>query len=381
MTKSPTDLFDLAPCGYAVLDAGGLVLEANVELLRLLGRERDEVVGVLSLSRLLSVGGRIYLDTHVFPLLDIEGAVREIAVDVLDAEGARVPVLLSANVDDTFGPRRIRLVLLEARDRRRYETDLLESMHATESARRHSAELAETLQQTLIPPTPPSIDGLAMSAAYRPAGDGREVGGDFYDVFQIAEREWMVVLGDVTGKGIPAATVTAFVRHTIRDLAMRVADPSDLLQELNQALLEHDTDRFCTVVVVKLCDEGAEWTVTGSVGGHPLPLLRHADGTVAELGRHGSLVGVITEPTFATFEHRLGNDLLLLYTDGVIEARHERTLFGHERLEALLASAAHDPAAVRATVMEAVLDFQEGDARDDIAVLTLARGATRPTAG
>lgn len=381
MTEPADDLFDLAPCGYAVLDAGGLVLEANAELLRLLGRSRDEVVGILSLPQLLSVGGRIYLDTHVFPLLDIEGVVREIAVDVLDAHGTRVPVLLSANVDDAPDRRLIRVVLLEARDRRRYETDLLEAMRATESARQHAAELAETLQRTLVPPTPPSIEGLTVSAVYRPAGDGREVGGDFYDVFQIAGREWMVVVGDVTGKGISAALVTAFVRHTIRDLAMRVGDPSDLLHELNDALLAHDTERFCTVVVAKLCDEGGEWTVTGSVGGHPLPLLRHADGSVAELGRHGSLVGVISEPTFSTFEHRLVDDLLLLYTDGVIEARHERTLFGQERLEAILTSSAHDPDVVTSTVVEAVLDFQEGDARDDIAVLTFACDVTRPTAG
>lgn len=381
MTEPADDLFDLAPCGYAVLDADGLVLEANAELLRLLGRSRDEVVGILSLPQLLSVGGRIYLDTHVFPLLDIEGVVREIAVDVLDAHGTRVPVLLSANVDDAPDRRLIRVVLLEARDRRRYETDLLEAMRATESARQHAAELAETLQRTLVPPTPPSIEGLTVSAVYRPAGDGREVGGDFYDVFQIAGREWMVVVGDVTGKGISAALVTAFVRHTIRDLAMRVGDPSDLLHELNDALLAHDTERFCTVVVAKLCDEGGEWTVTGSVGGHPLPLLRHADGSVAELGRHGSLVGVISEPTFSTFEHRLVDDLLLLYTDGVIEARHERTLFGQERLEAILTSSAHDPDVVTSTVVEAVLDFQEGDARDDIAVLTFACDVTRPTAG
>jgi sigma-B regulation protein RsbU (phosphoserine phosphatase) len=377
------DLFDNAPCGYAVLDASGLVVEANAELLRLLGRTRDEVVGVLSFAQLVSAGGRIYLDTHVFPMLALEGAGRELALDVVHADGTRVPVLVSANVAPQAEPgrSRIRVVVLEARDRRRYETDLLESMRTIEAARREAAELAETLQRTLIPPTPPAIDGLAIAAAYRPAGDGREVGGDFYDVFQVAEHEWLAVIGDVTGKGVAAATDTAFVRHTIRALAMQIRDPSDLLRELNRAVLAHDTDRFCTVVVVRLVEDRGDWSVTGSVGGHPLPLVRHPDGTVAEVGSHGSLVGVIDAPSFETFEHRLGEDLLLLYTDGVIEARREREFFGLEGLLPLVAGASHDPSAVTTAVVEAVLDFQDGDARDDNAVLTLGRARNRSDAG
>lgn len=374
-----SDLFDNAPCGYAVLDASGKVVAANAELLRLLGRARDEVVDRLSLAQLVSAGGRIYLDTHVFPLLALEGAVRELALDVVTPDGTRVPVLLSANLARSTEPEGslIRVVVLEARDRRRYETDLLESMRTIESARQVAAELAETLQRTLIPPTPPAVEGLAIAAAYRPAGDGREVGGDFYDVFQVAEHEWLAVIGDVTGKGVAAATVTTFVRHTIRALAMQYADPSDLLVELNRAVLAHEGDRFCTLVVLRMVDDGTDWSVTGSVGGHPLPLLRRGDGSVVELGSHGSLVGVIESPTFSTFEHRLGDDLLLLYTDGVIEARHEGQLFGPEGLLPLVAACPQDPETVTTSVVAAVLDFQDGDPRDDIAVLTLARAGDR----
>jgi sigma-B regulation protein RsbU (phosphoserine phosphatase) len=373
------DLFENAPCGYAVLDATGLVVEANAELLRLLGRSRDDVVGVRSLAELVSAGGRIYLDTHVFPILALDGVVRELALDIVQPDGTRVPVLVSANVAADPEPdlSLTRVVVMEARDRRRYETDLLESLRTIEAARRDAAELAETLQRTLIPPTPPAIDGLAIAAAYRPAGDGREVGGDFYDVFQVADHEWLAVIGDVTGKGIAAATVTAFVRHTVRALAMQQRDPSDLLVELNRAVLAHDTDRFCTVVVVRLCDDGGEWVLTGSVGGHPLPLVRHPDGSVAELGTHGSLVGVIEAPTFSTFEHRLEDDLLVLYTDGVIEARHDGAFFGLEGLMPLVAGTGHDPGTVTRAVVDAVLGFQDGDPRDDIAVLTLGRAGNR----
>lgn len=383
MSNPQADLFDNAPCGYAVLDSSGLVLQANAELLRLLGRTRDEVVARLSLAQLVSAGGRIYLDTHVFPILALDGAVREVALELLHADGTRVPVLVSANVapQPVPEPFLVRVVVLEARDRRRYETDLLESMRTIEAARRDAAELAETLQRTLIPPTPPAVDGLAIAAAYRPAGDGREVGGDFYDVFQVADHEWLAVIGDVTGKGVAAATVTAYVRHTVRALAMRFRDPSELLRELNTVMLAHDTDRFCTVAVVRLTDVGGDWSATGSVGGHPLPLVRHRDGTVAEVGVHGSLVGVIDTPSFTTFEHLLGDDLLMLYTDGVIEARRERELFGLERLLPLVATAGHDPAAVTTAVVDAVLEFQDGDPRDDIAVLTLSRATDRGGAG
>ena len=370
---SRSDLFDFAPCGYAVLDRAGLVVDANVELLRILGRSHGEVAGLLSLAQLVTAGGRIYLDTHVFPLLDIEGSVREIALDVVHADGTRVPVILSANVDDSAGPelRRVRVVVLEARDRRRYETDLLEAVRATEAARLHASELAETLQQTLIPPSPPSIDGLTMSAAYRPAGDGREVGGDFYDVFQVADGEWLVVIGDVTGKGVAAATVTSFVRHVVRDLAIRQPDPAALLLELNQALLDHPTDKFCTIVVVRLIRRDGDWQLRASAGGHPLPLLRRNDGTTVELGTHGPLVGVLAEPSYATFEHVLADDIVVLFTDGVVEARQDRELFGLERLLELVSATSADVSAITESVVAAALAFQDGDPRDDIAVVTL----------
>ena len=91
-----------------------------------------------------------------------------------------------------------------------------------------------------------------MAAIYRPAGDGSVVGGDFYDVFQVAEQEWVLVMGDVRGKGVEAATVTAFVRHTVRALAMRVHDPAELLHALDRLVAAHPSERFCTLVVARL---------------------------------------------------------------------------------------------------------------------------------
>jgi sigma-B regulation protein RsbU (phosphoserine phosphatase) len=367
------ELFEHAPCGYAVLDDAGTVVEANGELLRLLDLPREDVVGVRTLPSLLSAGGRIYFDTHIAPMLALGGTVREVAVDVVRPDGARVPVLLNANadLDGGSGVRRMRVVLLEARDRRRYETDLLEAMRSTEEARRVAAELAVTLQQTLIPPSPPRVDGLAISAAYRPAGDGSEVGGDFYDVFQVSDDAWVVVIGDVRGKGVPAAMIRAFVRHAVRELAMQERDPVELLRRLDRALAHHDTERFCTLVFARLDFDGEHWTLTGSAGGHPLPLLRHGDGTVTELGEPGSLLGILSEPVFRPFRHVLGHEVVVMYTDGVVEARRDGQLYGEDRLAALVADTAPDVEVVTTRVIADVLEFQGGDANDDIAVLAL----------
>ncbi len=379
MSGETADLFDDAPCGYAVLDSSGLILDANIELLRLLGRTRAEVVGRLTLPNLVSVGGRIYFETTVFPLLELEGTVREVALDLLHAGGDRIPVLLNANVSLDPEPERtrIRAVVLEARDRRRYEKDLLMAVRAKEEARRAAAELAATLQLTLIPPSLPRIEGLALSAAYRPAGDGSEVGGDFYDVFQVSDQEWVLVIGDVLGKGVAAATVTTFVRHTVRDLAMQVRDPAELLSRLDRALAENPTERFCTLVIARLSREGGEWTLVGSAGGHPLPLVRRADGTVAELGAPGSLVGVLTDPTFTAFTHVLSDDVLVFYTDGVVEARRQQELYGEDRLACLVAETPADVGLLTDAIVESVLTYQDGNAIDDIAVLAVQRvGAT-----
>ena len=381
MNEDARDLVDNAPCGLAVLDLSGLVLEANVELLRLVGLDRGDVIGRRTLPSLVTVGGRIYFDTHIFPLLHLQGVVQEVALEVVRPDGTRVPVLFNANlvVSPDSGTNRVRVALLEARDRRRYEADLLQAVRAAEDARRSAAELAAVLQQTLIPPRPPHIDGLAVSAAYRPAGDGSEVGGDFYDVFQVAEEEWVLVIGDVLGKGVSAATVSAFVRHTVRALAMQVSDPAELLRRLDVAVAQDVTEKFCSLVVARLSrDDGIDgWRIVGSLGGHPLPLVRHPDGSVSELGTPGSLVGLSADPVFVTFEHALHDDVVLFYTDGVIEAHGESELFGEERLATLLSDGQHDASLLIEDVVRTVLTFQDGDARDDIAVLAVQRAGRR----
>src|SRR5262249_59724400 len=112
----------------------------------------------------------------------------------------------------------------------------------------HEHEIAGTLQRSLLPPSLPEIPGVAVAARFRPAGAGDEVGGDFYDIFEMGRGRWGIVVGDVCGKGAAAATVTALARYTLRATAIHGHDPKEILGVLNEALLRHGPDqRFCTV--------------------------------------------------------------------------------------------------------------------------------------
>ncbi len=361
-------LFEAAPCGYAVVDAGGTVLAANAELHRIVGAVPGSMPG-RALASVLSVGGRIYFETHLWPVLEHDAEVREVSIDLVRTDGARVPVLLNASRSEDG--RTVRAVFMETRDRYRYEQDLLVATRLAERSRAEATALAQMLQQTLIPPAPPAIPRLAISATYRPAGDGSTVGGDFYDVFQLGPANWLVTLGDVSGKGVSAAAITSMVRYTIRALAMQHPDPSVLLRELDRALHRHQTEHYCTLVIAQLTEFDGEWTVRLSLGGHPPPLLVGEGGSVRELGSYGSAVGLIAEPEFHTVEHRLGDDTLVLYTDGVTEARSPAGLYGDERLVALVASTPRDPDSMTHAIAEAVLEFQSARASDDIAVVAL----------
>jgi phosphoserine phosphatase RsbU/P len=366
------DLFEVAPCGYVVLDRNGTVQRANAEFLRLVDATPDHVVGRRTLSSLVSTGGQILLETHVRPILEHAGEVREIALELVRPDDGRVPVLLNARVLDPES-QTVLAVVLETRDRRRYEDYLLGATRAAERASDDAASMAVTLQRTLIPPEPPAIPHLEIEAAYRPAGSGREVGGDFYDVFQVGPEAWLVVLGDVSGKGIPAAVITSFVRHTLRSLAIAHPDPADLLRALDPAMRTHGTDHYCTVVAVRLERAETRWSLALSLAGHPPALVTRPNGHSYELGLPGTPAGLMSDPHFHTVRHELGDEVVTLYTDGVTEARASTgELYGEDRLADLLAGIPSNPRAVVEHVVAAVLAWQSDDASDDIAVVSFA---------
>src|SRR5688500_10879159 len=287
------DLYEHAPCGYLSMLPDGTITKANATFLEMTGFERAELVGVRRFEELLSPGGRIYHETHFSPLLRMQGSVREIAVDVVTADGRRLPVLVNAvlKVDLDGEPVAIRAAVFDATDRRGYEQELLLARDAAQASEARARDLAATLQASLIPPAPPVIEGLDIAAAYRPAGAGDEVGGDFYDVFENGRGDWGVVLGDVCGKGVEAATVTALVRYTVRAAAVRSRRPRTILGELNAALLRQGSERFATVVYARLRMELGRTRITVGSGGHWLPLRVTSTGEVTEIGRHGTVLG------------------------------------------------------------------------------------------
>jgi sigma-B regulation protein RsbU (phosphoserine phosphatase) len=375
IADDPLELYETAPCGYLSLEPSGLIVKVNRTFLNWTGYRIEDLVERRTFQSLLAMGDRVFFETHVAPSLIMQGTVREVAAQVVGASGERLPVLLNAvRKDDGFGGHlRTRIAVFDARERRAYERELLAERERAERAARDARALAETLQRTLLPPALPAIDGIEVGGAYRPAGDGTVVGGDFYDVFEIHDGCWGVALGDVCGKGASAAIVTALARHTIRALAVRQTTPSEVLRGLHDAIARSDVDSFCTALYLtaEAVDGGVE--VCLSAGGHHLPLRVRTSGEVEEVGRTGHLLGML-EPLHLHDESvTLGpGEALVLYTDGVIEAQDGAELFGEDRLRAVIAE--HRDAGAQEladAVAAAAVGFQSQHTRDDIAVVAL----------
>jgi sigma-B regulation protein RsbU (phosphoserine phosphatase) len=372
----PEELYETAPCGYVSTSPTGIITKANRTFLDWTGYHADELFHERRIQSLLPVGDRIFYETHFAPSLSLQGSVREIAVEVVCASGARLPVLLNAvaKLDGRGDPTAIRIAVFDARERRSYERELVAARQAAERAADEARALAETLQATFLPLTPPSIPGLDIGGAYRPAGDGRVVGGDFYDVFETGPERWGVVLGDVCGKGASAAVVTALSRHTVRSAAARTRSPSAVLRELHDELVRSDGRSFCTALyaTVEIDDRGHAGLVL-SAGGHHLPLLVRRDGSVEERGETGALLGMLGPPRLHNSRIDLApGEALVLFTDGVVEARDGDDFFGEDRLRARLAATRGRTAQeIADTVAGAAVAHQHGHARDDIAVVVL----------
>jgi phosphoserine phosphatase RsbU/P len=351
-------LWEHASCGYASLTPDGRVTRFNATLLDWLGFDADAVTGRSMVDLLGGESQQVFTD-KILPTLQEAGMVQDAEMTLLRAGGSALDARLSAVLErDPAGlPVAIRAVV--------------DARIASESRDQRADELVHALQQTLIPPAPPAVPGLDVAAAYLP-GQG-EVGGDFYDVFEVADGDWCVVLGDVSGKGVEAAILTATARHAVRSAALREPVPSGLMRALNQALFATGSSRFCTVALLRLQLTHGNWVATLTSGGHPYPLLvRH--GTATKLGRPGSLLGVFEDVEFHDVSIKLAvGDALVLYTDGVTEARNDDgEFFGEARMNDAIVASSHSAQTMVDAVVSGVLDFQAG-ASDDIALVVIRR--------
>ncbi len=239
---------------------------------------------------------------------------------------------------------------------------------------RERDHIARTLQQSLLPPEPPTIEGIDLAARYRPAGEGIEVGGDFYDAFDIGEGEWTIALGDVCGKGPDAAALMGMVRHTIRAAAIRERAPARVLATVNAAVgRQTSEEQFCTAVAARLRPQGDRVIAWICVAGHPPPVVLRSDGSLHWIRGSGALLGVFDDAELAEDELRLAlGDTLVLYTDGVTEEGGGDRPFGEEGLAAVLRPAVGATASeIVGRIEEAVLAHGSGEPRDDIAILAV----------
>ncbi|MFP4511472.1 MAG: SpoIIE family protein phosphatase [Acidimicrobiales bacterium] len=253
---------------------------------------------------------------------------------------------------------------------------------AVAEAGKRSAMLARTLQQSLLPPRLPRIPGIDLAARYHPAFEGLDIGGDFYDVFTVGD-DWILVIGDVCGKGAEAASLTALARYTIRATSSHDSNPTSILTELNSVMLA-DADstsgvpRFATVGCIRLRDDPSPDAEPGTIladvacGGHPPPLLVRHDRTIEDAGQPGTLLGVFAEVQVTTVTNTLhAGDALVCVTDGVLEARDaEGNQFEVDGMQQVLGPLAGRSAGRMCAELEAAaLEVQDGVAHDDIAIL------------
>jgi serine phosphatase RsbU (regulator of sigma subunit)/CHASE3 domain sensor protein len=246
--------------------------------------------------------------------------------------------------------------------------------------------VAQTLQASLLPRALPAIDGLDMAARLEAGAQGVDVGGDFYDAFELAEGTWGLAVGDVCGKGVDAAALTALARHTLRAAAREHGSPSAVLELLNGAVLaEGRPGQFLTAIFARMeALPAGRFRVVFACGGHPPPVVLDAGLEPRPLRCVGTLLGVVEDPELsnATIELEPG-DTLLLYTDGLTEAGAPGHLLTTEDVERLLASVRGETASQTAEgCLREALAASGGAIRDDIAVLVAQVGlAVVSTAG
>jgi serine phosphatase RsbU (regulator of sigma subunit)/anti-sigma regulatory factor (Ser/Thr protein kinase) len=226
------------------------------------------------------------------------------------------------------------------------------------------------MQRTLLPDALPEIPGMRFSAKYLPAGTGVKIGGDWYDVFQLADGQLAFVIGDVVGRGVLAASVMAEIRTALRAYMVQGHELPEVISMLNELLASMGRSRGATLSILKLDPQAEELEVV--IAGHLPPLLIEPDGCARLLEqKHGLPVGVRTGHDYEAFRYPFPTgSRLLLYTDGLIERRNESIDLGLRRLTAAAENAAQRADSPLADgVYRALLD--ETPLEDDVALLAI----------
>jgi PAS domain S-box-containing protein len=273
------------------------------------------------------------------------------------------------------------LTMVSAESRRSFDEDDLvfagdlahRAAIAVENARLYTerAQAALTLQESLLPARLPSLPGWQLASSYAAGDTSAEVGGDFFDVVGLDEG-FLAVVGDVTGKGVQAAALTALARYTLATAARFDPSPAAVVGLLNDVLVDRPDISLLTVVCAHVVPSASGARLRLTSAGHPLPVLARAGRAPTTVGPPGLLLGMTAGARWEETEIELEpGDTLLFYTDGVTDTPSGGERFGEQRLLAALPGAPADPQAMIAAVQRAVREFQVGDVVDDRAMLAL----------
>jgi PAS domain S-box-containing protein len=478
--ESAEDLYETAPCGYVSATPDGTLVRVNATFLAWTGYTREELVGRRRFQDLLTVGGRIYHETHIAPLLRMQGAVAEIAVQLRRKDGSRLPALLNSQVrvDAHGAPAIVRTTVIDATDRRRYEEELriardreraarervthLQRLTAVVAAATDRAQLvdgvvtevgaafattragltvglaaeegpaagepavhialrlasgepgmlwlalapprplepeerdflracaeqaalgldrigvqeeqrdvARVLQRSLLAGPPLGEPRLTVAHVYTPGVRSLEVGGDWHDEIALPGGDVVLVVGDVVGRGLGAASAMGQLRSATRALAVAGLEPAELLERLDDFVAGVDVAAFATLAVVRLDPATGEGAM--ACAGHPPPLLipPGAPAAFAREGRSPPLAARMGDARAQGPLHMAPGATLLLYTDGLVERRGDTIDDGLARLEAAVAALG---AASPRTLVDALPDLLGArDTDDDVCLLAVRR--------
>lgn len=256
------------------------------------------------------------------------------------------------------------------------------AQHETQRVER----VARTLTQTLVPPRLPRVPGLEVASHHRPAS-ADNIGGDFYDLFPVEDGRWGLFIGDVCGKGVEAASLTALARHTLRAAAIAGRDPATALGDLDAMIrLDRSTGdpvRFCTAVYAELQPHPDAARLTLANGGHPPVYLLRRSGEIEAVNRTGPLIGCLPDAGFSTVTVTLApGDTMLLSTDGLPDARLDGHRLDDEGVRAHLTGCGPLPATPLVDDLQTLLASCDAPLRDDVALLAVSlagrsRGSSR----
>lgn len=256
----------------------------------------------------------------------------------------------------------------------RHNDELREAHEQLGKAFRYEKNIASTLQRAFLPAVPSRFGDVSIAAIYEAGSKEAQIGGDFYDVLRLNENQLLIALGDVSGKGIEAARQAAGARYGLRSCILETMSPAEALRRLNDMLLlDPQFDGFATLFVGIL--DVAAGKITYCNGGHEPPILyRQATGEHIELRTSGMILGALPTSDFAEDEITFREcDVVLLYTDGLSEARHNNEMLGSEGLSRALVDAVSDDVSEYLDKIAAIArDYAGGEFRDDVAAVLLS---------